>query len=306
MIPKFIDSASDLKTSHQDTVNGFLEQAKRKIVEANQYIDEAKEIRNKIQDIDDLKSLKTHLDENPEDLLAIATSVGFSDKSIGHLKKNELKHAVLEALNSLYGSNVQNLSEEITYRYLLTRGDSLGGKMRNLVGRVAADKFIDILFSELKERDIEYDYKLTSTNKINRIFWENKVLFFDVTPKFIGNNIDLILVESKKPILTLNRKVEKLKHDPNSFLACGELKGGIDPAGADEHWKTARSAFERIRKSFSDLKIDAPHLFFVGYAIENSMASEIFNQLKSRRLSHATNLFHDDQSKDIVKWLSRL
>lgn len=306
MIPKFINSASDLKTSHKDTVNGFLEQAKRKIIEADQYIDEAKEIRNKLEDIEDLKSLKAYLDKNPKDLSSIATSVGFSDKSVGHFNKKELRDAVLEALNSLYGTNVKNLSEEITYRYLLTRGDSLGGKMRNVVGRIAGDRLIDILFDELNESDIEYDYNLTKTNKINRIYWENKILFFDVTPKFIGNNIDLILVRSEKPISSLNKEIENLKHDPKSFLACGELKGGVDPAGADEHWKTARSALRRIRKSFNDLSINVPHLFFVGYAIESSMASEIFNQLKDGRLSHATNLFHDNQSKDIVNWLTKL
>jgi type II restriction enzyme len=306
MIPKFIDSASDLKTIHKDTVNGFLEQAKRKIIEADQYIEEAKEIRNKLENVEDLKSLKTYIDKNPEDLSSIATSVGFSDKSIGHFNKKELRDAILEALNSLYGTNVKNLSEEITYRYLLTRGDSLGGKMRNVVGRIAGERLIDILFDELNERDIDYDYNLTRTNKINRIYWENRLLFFDVTPSFIGNNIDLILVKSEKPISSLNKEIEDLKHDPKSFLACVELKGGIDPAGADEHWKTARSAFQRIRKSFNNLNINVPHLFFVGYAIENSMAGEIFNQLKDGSLSHATNLFHDDQSKDIINWLSKL
>ena len=30
--------------------------------------------------------------------------------------------------------------------------------------------------------------------------------------------------------------------NPKHYLACGELKGGIDPAGADEHWKTAGKA----------------------------------------------------------------
>ena len=35
----------------------------------------------------------------------------------------------------------------------------------------------------------------------------------------------------------------------------GELKGGIDPAGADEHWKTGNSALVRIRKAFEDYQV---------------------------------------------------
>jgi len=31
----------------------------------------------------------------------------------------------------------------------------------------------------------------------------------------------------------------------------GELKGGIDPAGADEHWKTANKALDKMRKPFT-------------------------------------------------------
>ena len=36
-----------------------------------------------------------------------------------------------------------------------------------------------------------------------------------------------------------------------SYMALGELKGGIDPAGADEHWKTARTALSRIHEAFA-------------------------------------------------------
>jgi len=59
-----------------------------------------------------------------------------------------------------------------------------------------------------------------------------------------------------------------------SYIAMGELKGGIDPAGADEHWKTARAALDRIRKAFSKVEV-SPHNFFVGAAIAKRMAQEI-------------------------------
>jgi type II restriction enzyme len=39
------------------------------------------------------------------------------------------------------------------------------------------------------------------------------------------------------------------------------LKGGIDPAGADEHWKTAGSALLRIKRAFQAEGL-APATFF--------------------------------------------
>jgi len=55
----------------------------------------------------------------------------------------------------------------------------------------------------------------------------------------------------------------------------GELKGGIDPAGADEHWKTGNTALNRIRESFAkhNLKIDTS---FTKGPFTPKMATEIF------------------------------
>jgi type II restriction enzyme len=92
---------------------------------------------------------------------------------------------------------------------------------------------------------------------------------------------------------------------PEKYIALGELKGGIDPAGADEHWKTANTALERIRTSFVDLELNPP-TFFIGAAIEKSMAQEIFSQLKSKTLTNAANLTVDSQLVAICDWICRL
>jgi len=89
------------------------------------------------------------------------------------------------------------------------------------------------------------------------------------------------------------------------YIALGELKGGIDPAGADEHWKTARSSLERIREAFSK-DGHTPATFFVGAAIEDSMAMEIWAQLKNGTLSNAGNLTDPDQLSSVVEWLCNL
>lgn len=77
------------------------------------------------------------------------------------------------------------------------------------------------------------------------------------------------------------------------------LKGGIDPAGADEHWKTGNSALERDRKAFNyNIKTS-----FVGAAIVEDMANEIYQQLQDGTLSNAANLYKDNQLTEYVQWI---
>ena len=88
-------------------------------------------------------------------------------------------------------------------------------------------------------------------------------------------------------------------------MAVGELKGGIDPAGADEHWKTARTALERIREAFQQTGA-APATFFIGAAIERKMAEEIWRQLEAGVLDNAANLTNDTQVASLSRWLCTL
>jgi len=135
---------------------------------------------------------------------------------------------------------------------------------------------------------------------VQQVSWPGRVLLFDKKPKIIGKNVDAILLrqtsEQSLPATTLLNGKE-------NYLACGEVKGGIDPAGADEHWKTAYGALDRIREK---LKEKPPKLFFIGAAIENSMAEEIFSQLQSGLLSHAANLLVPQQLSDLASWLVSL
>src|SRR5215210_5013030 len=89
------------------------------------------------------------------------------------------------------------------------------------------------------------------------------------------------------------------------YVALGELKGGIDPAGADEHWKTARTALLRIREAFSSHGL-APASFFVGAAIVKGMAEEIWTQLENGALTNAANLTDANQVASLCRWLVNL
>src|SRR5262249_4535241 len=126
-------------------------------------------------------------------------------------------------------------------------------------------------------------------------------LKFDHKPKFLEKNIDAILIDTKG----LKQITKEAFNEPGRYIAAGELKGGIDPAGADEHWKTANSALGRIREKFKNQK-KQPALFFIAAAIEVSMAVEIFEQLRSGKLAHAANLTSTAQVQAFADWLTSL
>jgi type II restriction enzyme len=125
----------------------------------------------------------------------------------------------------------------------------------------------------------------------------------NTTIPIVKKNVDLSIMDGT--VGDLDRGKKSLIHSVDAYVALGELKGGIDPAGADEHWKTANSALDRIRKSFGR-RMKKPQTFFVGAAIENSMASEIFKQLRSGALNNAANLTNDEQLSSICGWMVNL
>jgi type II restriction enzyme len=116
----------------------------------------------------------------------------------------------------------------------------------------------------------------------------------------MNNNIDLCLLDCSFQEISS----QKLK-TPAIYIALGELKGGIDPAGADEHWKTARTALSRIRDTFSSLNY-SPFTFFIGAAIQKNMAEEIWNQLENGLLQNAANSTITDQLVSLCNWLCEI
>lgn len=292
VLPQYIRDANDLVTTHEATRAGFLAQALASSEKAVDYIERAREFWNALQvvkHVDELRALTDFRDE-------LVAAAGFSEKARGSMRA-EIDNLLREAFSKLVADDEIAFREEILFRYLLTKGDALGGQMRNWVGRTAAAKLSAALLFTLEAKSIEPQVKKApGTKKIQRMSWEGRLLLFDAKPGIIGKNIDLILLARDSA-----RVDEKaLLANAQRYIACGELKGGIDPDGADEHWKTAMSAFERIRACFRDRR---PHLFFLGAAIESSMARELYQMLQDGRLSHAANLTVPEQVSDLADWL---
>lgn len=168
---------------------------------------------------------------------------------------------------------------------------------------------------------VDYQWKDSDTNswlpkpeddtniekRIKGLYWDKgnkeRLLILNINVPVVGKNVDLSILQGN--IKNLKERKDSILYNNKSYIALGELKGGIDPAGADEHWKTANSALDRIRKSFGKKKLK-PKTFFIGAATENSMAAEIFKQLKKGSLNNAANLTNDEQLTSICDGIVNL
>lgn len=312
-----IKSADDLVTSREKTRAGFISLALEKNYLAVPYIEEAKALKSlacRVRNAKDLLDIK-------EVRVGLLTASGLSEKSLNYLTDDDQTIAIKGLIKEFLEPAGEYFIDELLYRYLLTKGDALGGKARNLAGVLGERKFLRSLISVFNLSGIAYHWKDEETDawlprpqddtgiekRIKGMFWTKdghpRLMIMNITVPIVKKNVDLTILAGT--ITDLAKGKKSLTHSVDSYVALGELKGGIDPAGADEHWKTANSALERIRRSFAKRK-EKPQTFFIGAAIENSMASEIFKQLKSGVIDNAANLTNDDQLASICEWIMNL
>jgi len=312
-----IQSAEDLVTSREKTRAGFIALALEKNYLAVPYVEEAKA----------LKSLAKNV-KSPEDLLYIQdlrvgllTAAGLSEKSLNHLTDDDKTLAIKGLIKEFLEPAGENFIDELVYRYLLTKGDALGGKARNLAGTLGERKFLRSLLSVFNLYGIDYQWRDADTNlwltrppddtgienRIKGLCWgeskKKRLLLMNISVPVVKKNVDISILYGT--VDDLKKEKRSIVRNPEKYIALGELKGGIDPAGADEHWKTANSALSRIRRSFEKKRLK-PKTFFIGAAIENSMAVEIFKQLQKRTLGNAANLTNDEQLTVICNWIAHL
>jgi hypothetical protein len=269
-----------------------------------------------------IKNIKTpgKLKELKDIRYGLIAAAGISEKAEKHLGIDGCNEAIDEFIKNFLIPSGEKFKEELVFRFLLTRGDSLGGSMRNIVGSLAQKKLnLSIIaslrlsgksfywlhesskqwiFSEIKSNDIDLENAKGLCWMINKR--DHRCLYYNITVPIIKNNIDMILLKNSK-----DESLKEIIINPSNYIALGELKGGIDPAGADEHWKTAKTAIDRITGSFKKHK-KTPSIFYIGAAIENKMALEIFANLKSGYIKNSANLTKPDQITSLVEWLLEL
>jgi len=246
-----------------------------------------------------------------EEARALQAMASKSQTAAGLVRIDGIEPALLSA------AGVSDKAAELVFRFLLTRGDALGGSMRNVGGVLAQRKFTRCVIATLSVAAIPYRWLHSSSNtwismtkddadielNLKGLSWSSdrrtRTILYNRTPPFVKRNVDLCLLNCEPS------DAKSALRTPPLYVALGELKGGIDPAGADEHWKTAQSALKGIRDAFSKVDL-SPRTFFVGAAIAPQMATEIWSQLEDGTLSNAANLTGSNQVTSLCQWLCSL
>lgn len=313
-----LKSYESLITPYEETRAGFISLALEKNRKATPFVEEAKVLKVFASKAKTPRKL-LRISEIQKSLL---TAAGFSDKAKNHLQEDDKQEAIKGLIENFLEPSGKSFVDELVYRFLLTRGDSLGGSMRNLAGALGEWRFTRILISTCSVSGIDFEY-LDSKNRnwispdsdpeiekrVKGLHWisqgNERTLIYNLTVPTVKKNVDLCLFNCLPNEIIFGKNKDSAHHKPEKYLALGELKGGIDPAGADEHWKTANSALRRIRKAFSHKNCN-PKTFFIGAAIENAMAEEIYQQLNDNTLSNGANLTNEGQVVSLCDWLLKI
>lgn len=309
-----IKSAKDLQTTYEAVRAGFVALALEKNRRATPLVAQARALKAAASQAKNPAGLLKIKDIR----LALLTAAGVSDKAAKHLQESDKEDAIHGLIDNFLEPARANFVEELVFRFLLTRGDTLGGSMRNVGGFMAQCKLTRAIIGHLKMANKPCRW-LHSKNKVwadipdddagielylRGLSWQEngkcRTMIYNLTVPFFRNNVDMCLFDCSGENLTT-----ETHKAAGTYIALGELKGGIDPGGADEHWKTAGSALIRIREAFSKSG-HKPKIFFIGGAIEAKMATEIWSSLKKGVLENAANLTDENQIASITRWLCSL
>ncbi len=309
-----LQSSQSLETTYEAVRAGFVALALEKNRRATPFVAQARALKAAAGKAGTTADLLNIGEIQP----GLLTAAGVSDKAANHLRESDKREAVGGLINNFLEPAGVNFVEELVFRFLLTRGDTLGGSMRNIGGFMAQKKLTRNILAYLKLTEQKCRWLHADTDvwaelpdddsdvelSLRGLSWTGakgpRTILYNVTVPLVANNVDLSLLSC--PSSELTRKVIGM---PAIYIALGELKGGIDPAGADEHWKTAGTALNRIQKAFARRKFK-PHTFFIGAAVEARMAREIWEMLKRGSLENAANLTDEDQMASITRWLCTL
>lgn len=309
-----LHSSSDLQTTREAYRAGFIALALERNHRATPFVERARALKAAAS----RAKTAAELLEMEDIHSALMTAAGVSDKASSHFQAADKREAIAGLIKNFLEPAGAAFVEELVYRFLLTRGDTLVGSMRNLGGVLAQRKLTRSIIAHLKNAGKSYLWLRAGSGKwadapedeaglevsLRGLSWQvgeaMRTLHYSVTVPISRSHVDLCVLNCAPNALD-----QQLLKSPASFLALGELKGGIDPNGADEHWKTARTALSRINEAFARNQV-RPHTFFIGAAIEPKMAVEIWSFLESGIIENAANLTNETQIAALVRWLCAL
>jgi len=141
-----LKSSKDLETSYAAIRAGFVALALEKNRRATPFVAQARALKtvagkaNAAIDLLNMKNIQS----------ALLTAAGVSDKAVNHLEHQDKQEALRGLVQNFLEPAGADFVEELVFRFLLTRGDTLGGAMRNVGGQMAQRKLTRSVISCLK------------------------------------------------------------------------------------------------------------------------------------------------------------
>lgn len=128
-----LHTSTDLVTPYEAVRAGFVALALEKSRRATPYVAEARALQEAASRV-----------RSPAELLSVTgiemgllTAAGLSDKALVHLQPEDKRDAIVNLVSHFLEPAGEKFVEELVFRFLLTRGDTLGGSMRNVGGVLA-------------------------------------------------------------------------------------------------------------------------------------------------------------------------
>ena len=157
---RHLSDSTDLITAPEEIRAGFVALALERSRQATPFVEQARA----------LKVLAMRA-KHPDDLLeieeiqtALLTASGFSEKAVNHANESDKTAAIQGFIEKFLEPAGTNFVEELVYRFLLTRGDSLGGSMRNIAGKLAERNVTRAIISALTLAEAAYQWLDTVSN----------------------------------------------------------------------------------------------------------------------------------------------
>jgi len=207
-------------------------------------------------------------------------------------------------------------------------GDSLGGTSRNEVGRVALMRIVNPLIRHLhtlsRLSSILYSLKgavvpdddddgsvvikrkridigpETNMDELVKQFETHRVLYHELE----ASNGSRLLLNRQLKWQDDTGEIHKIGPDLYSqvndvdMLWAAELKGGADPAGSDEHWKTATKALDRILCAAEATGRQTPMLSFIAVIMVERVAKDAQAWIEQGKLTSVYNLTQMYEKKE--------
>ena len=198
-----VKAATELATSKIETCKGFVEQAALKSKRAARHVEAANAFWSELKKITNIKDL-IHAKHLRDELIAVA---GVSTKAKKYLKDGDIDAILAGIVAGIPPDQASSFHQDIFLRYMLTKGASFDGEMRNVIGASAQRKVARLLCGKFKQNEVEAQIYLAKRKKpvtidqalknmedektkVSCIIWDKRVLLFDKKPRIINKSVD--------------------------------------------------------------------------------------------------------------------